>query len=190
MKLLLLDSLHKRKDLLLDRYFNPFFKYLYSHKITPNFLTGVSVLSGLLAIYFLFINQAVFICLIVLHIILDALDGTYARSLKLKSLLGDFLDHGGDLLIGSLLLFKVANFLGGAWVILPWLFLFEASVLARLSLLDKKFPSRNFIYFFLFGLFELGMLFQVILQPISFLLFLASHFVIQKFRQKPLRMAN
>ena len=180
MKILLLDGLHRKKDEVLERYLTPFFKYLYSRNITPNILTAISVILGLLAIYFLFNTESLFILFLLLHLILDALDGTYARSLNLKSKLGDILDHGGDLLIGSLLLFKVAYVLGGLWIALPWLFLLEAAVLSRFSLLDKKFPSRNFVFFFLLGFYSFGMYFQLIFQPLSFVLFLISHFIVKK----------
>ena len=80
-------------------------------RFTPNFLTTLSLLSGLLGIYFLFDNYILFFSFALLHLLFDGLDGVVAR-LSTSTRFGDYYDHITDSLITFLALFKIGLYYG------------------------------------------------------------------------------
>lgn len=85
-------------------------RFLLKLKLTPNILTTLSLLSGLLAVYFLFSHYIYFAVLAVLHLIFDGLDGVAARHSQ-PTMFGKYFDHGSDNLIAFLLLLRVGQYL-------------------------------------------------------------------------------
>lgn len=76
----------------------------------PNILTGLSLVSGLLGVWFLFSDYWLFVIFSILHLFFDAMDGVVAR-LTRASEFGKKFDYIVDNLIAVLLLLKVAWFL-------------------------------------------------------------------------------
>lgn len=105
----------------------PLGRFLLKLKITPNQLTFLSFLSGLAAAYFLFQNPFFFALFVLLHILIDNIDGVLARLTK-PTLFGDYFDHISDQLIAFLLLFKIYFYLKDYYVLIV-LFLFVLTYL-------------------------------------------------------------
>lgn len=75
----------------------PFFRSL---KFTPNGITTLSLISGLVSIYYLYHhNFWGFAISYYISYLFDCLDGHYARKYKMVSKLGDLYDHTKDVLI-------------------------------------------------------------------------------------------
>jgi len=84
----------------------------------PNFVTLLNLLSGCIAIVFIFEDQlAIASYLIVLAAVFDFLDGFFARLLKAQSPIGKDLDSLADVvsfgLVPGLILFKLIGYSGG-----------------------------------------------------------------------------
>ena len=78
--------------------------------ITANFMTLISLTSGLLAVYFLFAEYSLFLLFGLLHLAADALDGVLA-SIPGESTFGKYFDYGTDNLIAVLIVLKIGYFL-------------------------------------------------------------------------------
>lgn len=78
--------------------------------MTPNDLTTISLLLGLMSIYFFynkfFILSSLFYFLSYVY---DVLDGNYARKYKMVSKFGDLYDHFKDITVNLLLLYVFYN---------------------------------------------------------------------------------
>ena len=78
--------------------------------MTPNDLTTISLLLGLISIYFFynkfFILSSLFYFLSYVY---DVLDGNYARKYKMVSKFGDLYDHFKDITVNLLLLYVFYN---------------------------------------------------------------------------------
>lgn len=144
--------------------------------IRPNHITVFNWLIGILAFYLLFRSHWGFVVVILIHYLLDNLDGYYARIRGLSSKLGEYLDHVGDIVFGELFMLKTYLFLGDWWIILGMItFILEAIIVYRIGLAKDKFPSRIFVDFYIFGFYKLGIWVQVIYQPLAFVAFLLIH---------------
>jgi phosphatidylglycerophosphate synthase len=85
---------------------NPIFK---SMGATPNILTGISGVFGLLAVYFIYnSNYALGALMYLLSYIFDCFDGNFARTYNMVSPFGDWFDHTKDTIVHGLLLLAVA----------------------------------------------------------------------------------
>jgi phosphatidylglycerophosphate synthase len=75
-------------------FIQPLFKKL---KLTPNIITTLSILSGIISTYFI-LNKNFILggILYLLAYVLDCADGNYARTFNLCSKFGDYYDHFGD----------------------------------------------------------------------------------------------
>ncbi len=74
-----------------------FFKSLNT---TPNGITTLSLIFGLISIYFLYHRKFIFFAITYYtSYLFDCLDGHYARKYKMTSTLGDFYDHIKDIFI-------------------------------------------------------------------------------------------
>lgn len=81
---------------------------LYKYNITPNQITILGIISGLVACYYLYIDQLhLSLVFIILSCFLDDLDGHHARKYKLVSKFGDLLDHFGDILKTACLIYVI-----------------------------------------------------------------------------------
>ncbi len=85
--------------------------------VTANMLTALSLLSGLLAVYFMFNNSLYFILFVLLHFLFDSFDGVLARITKSTSF-GKYFDLAGDSLVTLLVLVKAGWFLQDYYVYL------------------------------------------------------------------------
>ncbi len=88
-----------------------FGKKLASVGITANFLTFLSLTTGILAIYFLFENYWYFLLFSILHLFFDANDGVVAFIYG-PTTFGKYFDLVADNLVVVLALYKVSLFLG------------------------------------------------------------------------------
>ena len=142
-------------------------------RIRPNHITVFNWLFGGLALYYLYFNHVGFLIVMIIHVLLDNLDGYYARSRGLQTKLGEGLDHLGDFIYGELFLLKGWLVYQDWWILLAMgLFFAEGAILIKWGLYREKFPWRAYIFFFIFGYYKLGLAAQVICQPLSFLVFL------------------
>ena len=108
--------------------------YLYALKFTPNMITSIGLVIGLLSVYFMYKkNYIVAGFLFVLCYFFDCLDGYYARKYNMVTRFGDYYDHLRDVLIFSLVSFFIFHHLNNAFekstfVIVMSIFLFLMSV--------------------------------------------------------------
>ncbi len=93
-------SRKKRTELL-----EPVGKFLIKLRIKAIYLTVLSLILGVTAVYFLFRNNLYFIIFGILHLLFDGLDGIVARATK-TTRLGAHLDNISDRLILVLVLVK------------------------------------------------------------------------------------
>lgn len=77
---------------------------------TANFVTFLSLLTGLTALYYLFSNYIAFVLLAIVHLFFDGIDGVVARLNKVTEW-GKYFDIGTDSLISILAVFKVGWYL-------------------------------------------------------------------------------
>ena len=84
---------------------NPLF---YKLGFTPNILTTISLIFGLLSVYYLYINNSKLSALyLLLSYLFDCFDGSFARTYGLETVFGDYYDHGTDLLVIILLVYII-----------------------------------------------------------------------------------
>ncbi len=76
--------------------------------ISAEIMTFLSLSFGILAAYFLFSRQLLFILFALLHLLADGLDGVLAAVSERKSKWGSYLDYGADQAITLLILLKIA----------------------------------------------------------------------------------
>lgn len=97
-------------------------------KVSPNMITSLSFLSGLVAAYFLFQNYWLFFIFGVLHLLLDGLDGVVARKANKETKLGMYLDLITDRLVNLVLLIRISFFLADYYVILVIMIFFMSQL--------------------------------------------------------------
>ncbi len=78
--------------------------------IRANYVTALSLLSGLLAAYFVFYSYFLFLLLALLHLFFDALDGVVAHG-QGKTTAGAYFDIGTDTFISFLFVLKAGWYL-------------------------------------------------------------------------------
>ena len=93
-----------------SKYLGPISSFLLKLGVTPNMLTTLSLISGLLSVYFLFDNYVYFIIFGISHLILDGFDGVLARRTK-ETITGKYFDLITDNFIAVLLLIKLGYYL-------------------------------------------------------------------------------
>ena len=71
---------------------------LYKLKFTPNIVTTIGNIIGIMALYFLYCNNIyIFIILCIIRQLFDCMDGEMARKYKLTSKFGDIYEHVSDI---------------------------------------------------------------------------------------------
>ena len=93
-------------ELFRDRTFASIARFLLDKGISAMFMTTISLLGGLAAVYFLFQNHLYFTLFSVLHLTADALDGVMARQ-SIKTEFGKYFDYGTDRIVTFLLIIKI-----------------------------------------------------------------------------------
>ncbi|MDD5192993.1 MAG: CDP-alcohol phosphatidyltransferase family protein [Candidatus Nanoarchaeia archaeon] len=89
-----------------DIMFLPISKLFNSLGFTPNGLTIISLLSGILAAIFLNISKDLFLLFIFLHFLFDLFDGSLARYQGLKNKKGWWIDYATDRIVTISVLFS------------------------------------------------------------------------------------
>jgi phosphatidylglycerophosphate synthase len=90
--------------------------------ISANLMTGVSLIFGVLSIYFLFVDYWTFFILAIFHLLADGLDGVIARVGKTTAF-GDYFDYFSDRLVVVLIYISLYLILKD-YVVLIVLFLY------------------------------------------------------------------
>ncbi|HIG92746.1 TPA: hypothetical protein HA242_07525 [Candidatus Woesearchaeota archaeon] len=103
--------------------------------LNANYVTALSLLAGLLAVYFVFQSYLLFLLFALLHLFFDSLDGVVA-SIPGKTTGGAYFDVGTDTFISFLLLLKVGWFLQDYYVYIIAGLFFLAAVIHFLSCLE------------------------------------------------------
>lgn len=141
--------------------------------ITPNHLSSLNILVNVMVWFFLYKSPIIFSYLLLLHFLLDTLDGYYAQTFDKKTNLGAILDHAGDVSFSFLILIKSYFYFGYWWILLSiTLTLAELIYVTRKKLTEEKFPTIIYLVFFIFGYYGAGLFFHLIYQPTSFLVYL------------------
>ena len=68
----------------------------YNYNFTPNIITSLSLITGLLASYYLLKKSYLSIVFLLISYFLDYSDGYFARKHNMVTEFGDFFDHGSD----------------------------------------------------------------------------------------------
>ena len=149
----------------------PFAKGLVKLGVKANHVTALSLACGAAAAFFLFRDRTIFITLIVLHLVFDALDGVVARADR-KNKDGEFIDYMSDRLVTLILL--SAAFLN------LWNQIIIAAIVLKLVhhliFVFSRFRtpvlySRTFFaLFYVFGFYNLGALFVVVTNALGIIL--------------------
>ena len=142
------DVIHKLR-IFRSKKFSKFGKYLVSKNITPNYLTLLSLISALLAVYFLFDNWYLLVVFTFLHLILDAMDGVVAR-ISGSTKLGEFFDNFADNFPVFLIFIKFGWLVGDNYVyIIAGLFLIEMVIFFGTKLESPFIPMRTVAFILL-----------------------------------------
>lgn len=84
--------------------------YFYKLKFTPNMITTLSLICGIISIYYLFYNfKKLAIFFYFLSYLFDCSDGYYARKYNMVTQFGDYYDHVKDIIIFILLIFVLLS---------------------------------------------------------------------------------
>ena len=142
-----------------EYYLEPVTRFLASLQIHPHVFSGLSLFCGFLSFLFLFNNHVLFVSFGVLHLFFDIFDGKVARYKRQTSVLGYYIDHGGDRFIAFLWMSKfVAFFASYLWWAL--VLVVVNSLLYHLFRLEYAFFIRSLLlFFFSFTLFYFGFVF-------------------------------
>ena len=115
---------------------------------TPNMLTTLSLISSLLFAYFFYRNNLLSIPFLLLHMYFDEADGHLARRYKMTSVIGDYYDHGVDMLFGGLFLFSLyKNTKGKTRIVSISLFVIISALFAVYMGCVSKFNKKESIAF-------------------------------------------
>lgn len=102
----LIDWVKEHTSFLLE----PFAKVLHKSGLHPHVATILSFCAGMLAAFFLFHDQTLFIIFGISHFVLDLFDGAVARAAKKTSSFGRWFDYATDRSVTVMLLLKCLFF--------------------------------------------------------------------------------
>lgn len=120
-----------------SKLFEPIAKKVVKIGISANLITSLSFLSGLTAVYFLFVNHWLFVTFIILHLLLDGFDGVVAR-ITTQTRFGDYFDHISDQIVGVLLLVRIYFYLQDYYVLIVTML--SLMVYSVYFISKKKYP--------------------------------------------------
>jgi len=98
--------------LIINQLCEPISEYIHEYypNVTPNMITFIGLICGLLSILCLFHNFYVFAFILFwIGYILDCLDGYYARKFKMQTKFGDYFDHIRDYIVNTLIVFVILS---------------------------------------------------------------------------------
>ena len=79
----------------------------YKLNFTPNIITTLSLITGLLSGYYLYKNNVICIPLFIISYILDCSDGYFARKYNMTSKFGDLYDHTSDTIKTCIIIYLI-----------------------------------------------------------------------------------
>ena len=129
------DAIMTKIRLWRSKKLEPIGRFLIKLKLSANGITTFSLISGLLAIYFLFTSTLFFIIFALLHLLADAFDGIVAR-IQGSTNFGLYFDHLTDRTIELLLLIKIALHLQDYYVYIVIVLFLLAQMIYLLSKLQ------------------------------------------------------
>lgn len=106
---------------------DPLSKIANNLNTTPNIITSISVIFGILAIYYLYMNKFVYYAICFgIYYILDLLDGYYARKYDMCTKFGDYYDHIRDIFIFTTIItiICIRSFNKKIYIIIPIVLIF------------------------------------------------------------------
>ena len=141
-----------------SKFLMPIGKLCTKLKIKPNYITILAMIMGIIAVYYLFRNNTYFVILIVIHLVLDALDGVVARANNNTSRFGAHLDNISDRLILILVLIKSYYRFNDYFVLVVLaIYLLHHLIFALTNLEGKVSYSRSLVLIiYCFGFYEFG----------------------------------
>lgn len=146
--------------------------FLKKLNITPNQITIISIVFGILAVFYIEKSHNLFVIFYLLNRISDGVDGYYARKQNLSTKLGSHLDHFGDYFVHSVLLIKVGILFSLDLAFIAAIaYTIEFIFLEIKKLTQYKFPTSIFAYFFIFEAYKTGLNVQLIYQFVSVVYF-------------------
>jgi len=97
---------------IINKICEPLSEYIHTNfpQTTPNFITFIGLICGLISIFFL-INNFYFLAFIFFWIcyILDCLDGYYARKYDMVTKFGDYFDHIRDIIVNFIIVLVILS---------------------------------------------------------------------------------
>ena len=84
-------------DIYLLNFIDTHLDYYKKLNFTPNMITTISIIFGLLSMYNIFkANHKIAACLLLIAYYFDCVDGKLARKYNMQTVIGDYYDHFGD----------------------------------------------------------------------------------------------
>jgi len=145
--------------------------------LTADVFTGLSFVSGIAAVYFLFDNSLLFFLFGVLHLFFDGFDGVVARTAK-DTRYGAYVDSFNDQFIATLLLAKMTLVSQNVvLLILTVLYVFELAIYMISKFRVPMLFVRTFVLLSLmFQLYTLGIIISGLYILYNLVLLLRYHF--------------
>jgi len=92
-----MDNQHPIDNFIANNIISKIAPILFKLQMTPNHITILGLIIGLMSSYFLYVNSIIlFITFWCSSYLMDCLDGYYARKYNMTSQFGDYLDHLSD----------------------------------------------------------------------------------------------
>jgi phosphatidylglycerophosphate synthase len=148
----------------IDKYFEFVAKPFIKLNISPNHISILCLIFGLVSVWFLFDNHYLFVLFMIIHLFFDKLDGVVARLTNKVTKRGEWIDYFIDQVVAIVLLAKAFFFLNPYLVVLTLLyFVIHHGVFVLTKNRKYLIGSRTTLTIcFIFTLFNLGLLISVI----------------------------
>lgn len=129
-----------------------FFRYL---NFTPNNITTVSLICGIMSIYFLYHRQLALFCLFyILAYFFDCVDGFHARRYKMVSKLGDAYDHVKDISVNMIVfamlvyhIYKTKSYIEGLILLVLFLLTLQQLGMQETYIEHNESPTLDFLQY-------------------------------------------
>jgi phosphatidylglycerophosphate synthase len=130
-------------DNLIYKVVEPMSDLFHLFNMTPNQITTLSLITGLIAIYYSLKKKIwLFAFFFALSYILDCVDGYYARKYDMCTNFGDFYDHTKDILIAGIVIFIICKHCYKKKIYMPILILFASLYLACMHMGCQQIHSQ------------------------------------------------
>jgi phosphatidylglycerophosphate synthase len=137
--------------------------------VKPNHLTLLSLISGLVTIWFAFERHGLFIVFGLLHMFLDSIDGVLAREMNATEF-GAYFDSVVDNLVVVLLLGKAFFVFGGVFfgVVAIVYVIHQLVYLLSGMRAQAVFGRTVFLILYFFGLYDIGAIYIAVITAYGF----------------------